>query len=464
MTKSDVIIIGGGPGGYVAAIRGRQLGLSVTLIEKEHLGGVCLNWGCIPTKALLRSAEIAHLLHNAADFGFEIAPPRINLAKMVERSRQIAAQLAGGIRHLMKKNQVTVVEGHAQLVKAGQVRVTGQDGKVSELQASHIILATGAHARALPNLEPDGQLIWTAREAMVPEQLPKSLLVVGSGAIGIEFASFYRALGTEVTVLEIQKRILPQEDEEISTHAQKSFEKQGIKFLLESQIVEVKKHKNSLAVRIKTPQGESSLTVERLLLAVGIVGNSENLGLETTKVRVEKGHIVTHDWGQTDEPGVYAIGDVAGPPWLAHKGSHEGIACIEKIAKVPGIHPLKPENIPGCTYSIPQIASIGLTEAQAKATGVALKVGRFPFRANGKALALGENEGLAKIIFAEKTGEFLGAHMIGHEVTELIQGLAIAKTGELTEAELMQTIFPHPTLSEMIHESVLDAFGRVIHS
>ncbi|MEI8295389.1 MAG: dihydrolipoyl dehydrogenase [Alphaproteobacteria bacterium] len=464
MTKSDVIIIGGGPGGYVAAIRGRQLGLSVTLIEKEHLGGVCLNWGCIPTKALLRSAEIAHMLHQAADFGFEIAPPQINLAKMVDRSRKIAAQLSGGIRHLMKKNQVTVVEGHAQLVKAGHVRVTAQDGTSSELQASHIILATGARPRALPNIEPDGKLIWTSREAMVPERLPKSMLIVGSGAIGIEFASFYRALGTEVTVLEIQNRILPPEDEEISTYAQKAFEKQGIKFLLESQIVSLHKHKDNLDVKIKTPQGESTLTVDRLLLAVGIVGNTENLGLEATKVRVEKSHIITGEWGQTDEPSIYAIGDIAGPPWLAHKGSHEGIACIEKIAQVPGAHPLKHENIPGCTYSIPQIASIGLTEAHAKETGLAIKVGRFPFRANGKALALGESEGLVKVIFAEKTGKLLGAHMVGHEVTELIQGFAIAKTGELTEAELMQTIFPHPTLSEMIHESVLDAFGRAIHS
>lgn len=464
MTKSDVIIIGGGPGGYVAAIRGRQLGLSVTLVEKEHLGGVCLNWGCIPTKALLRSAEIAHLLQHASDFGFEIGTPRLNLAKMVERSRKIATQLSNGIRHLMKKNQVTVVEGHAQLVKAGHVRIMTLEGKTRELQAPHIILATGARARSLPNIEPDGKLIWTAREAMMPEQLPKSLLVVGSGAIGIEFASFYCTMGTEVTVVEIQKRILPQEDEEISTLAQKAFEKQGIQFLLESQIGEIKKHKNNLEVHLKTPQGDTKLTVDRLLLAVGIVGNSENLELETTKIRLDKGHIVTNEWGQTDEPGIYAIGDVAGPPWLAHKGSHEGIVCIEKIAKLPNVHPLNPKNIPGCTYSLPQVASVGLTEAQAKATGVAIKVGRFPFRANGKALALGESEGLVKVIFAEKTGELLGAHMVGHEVTELIQGLALAKTGELTEAELMQTIFPHPTLSEMIHESVLDAFGRVIHS
>lgn len=458
-----VIVIGGGPGGYVAAIRARQVGLDPIVIEKEHLGGVCLNWGCIPTKALLRSAEISHLLQNAAEFGFENAVPKIHLSKIVERSRAIAGQLSKGIQHLLKKNKITVVEGHGRLKGPGCVVVTGKEGSTQELKAPHIILATGARARTLPNLVPDGQFIWSIREAMTPQRLPKTLLIVGSGAIGIEFASFYKALGVDVIVVEIQKRILPQEDEEISRLAQKAFEKKGIRFFLDSQVLSLKTKRDGLIVLLKTPQGEITLDVDGLIPAVGVVGNTEDLGLSTTKVVVEKGQIVTNEWCQTAEPGIYAIGDVAGAPWLAHKASHEGILCVEKIAKIGDPHPLKRDNIPGCTYSFPQIASIGMTEAQAEATGAALRVGRFPFLANGKALALGEKEGLVKMIFDDKTGKLLGVHMLGQEVTELIQALALAKTLETTEAEIMQTIFPHPTLSEMIHESVLDAYGRAIH-
>lgn len=458
-----VIIVGGGPGGYVAAIRARQVGLDPVIVEKEHLGGVCLNWGCIPTKALLRSAEVAHLLRNAVEYGFETTPLQTNLSKIIERSRAIAGQLSKGVQHLLKKNNIPVIEGHGRLKGPGCVVVAGKDGRTQDLRAPHVILATGAQARTLPNLVPDGKFILSIREAMTPTHLPKTLLIVGSGAIGIEFASFYRALGVDVTVVEIQKRILPQEDEEISSQAQKAFEKRGIRFFLESQVLSIQPKTDSLSVSLSTPQGEKTFEVERIIPAVGVVGNTEDLGLSTTKVRVEKGQIITNEWCQTNEPGVYAIGDVAGPPWLAHKASHEGILCVEKITNHGDPHPLKRDHIPGCTYSFPQIASLGLTEAQARASGAAIRVGRFPFLANGKALALGEKEGMVKTIFDEKTGKLLGAHMIGQEVTELIQTLALAKTLETTEAEIMQTIFPHPTLSEMIHESTLDAYGHAIH-
>jgi dihydrolipoamide dehydrogenase len=460
MSAFDLVVIGGGPGGYVAAIRAAQLGMSVCVVEKEHLGGVCLNWGCIPTKALLRSAEVYHLIQKADSFGITVDKASIDIKKMVERSRKISTQLAGGVKFLLTKNKVTMKDGHARLQGGGKILI----GDKEEITAKHIILATGARARNLPGMEADGQVIWTARHAMVPEELPKSLVIVGSGAIGIEFASFYRALGCEVTVVELLNRILPQEDEEISQYAKKCFEKQGIQFLLESTVESIKKTDTGADIAITTKDGLVVKSVERVIMAVGIVGNTEDLGLEKTKVKVEKGQILTNEWSQTDEPGVYAIGDVAGAPWLAHKASHEGIICVEKIAGIPGVHPLNKLRIPGCTYSFPQVASIGLTEAKAKADGREIKVGRFNFKANGKALALGEPEGMVKTVFDAKTGELLGAHLIGAEVTELIQGFGIAQTMESTEAELIHTVFPHPTLSEMMHESVLDAYGRVIHS
>ncbi len=459
MSKSfDLIVIGGGPGGYVAAIRAAQLKMNVALIEAQHLGGICLNWGCIPTKALLRSSEIHHLLHNIDQFGFSAKDIKFDLKKIVERSRGVAKQLSGGIAHLMKKNKVTVIDGFAKLEGGGKVSV-GND----IYAAKHIIVATGARARVLPGLEPDGNLVWTYKEAMVPEKMPKSLLVVGSGAIGIEFASFYRFMGAEVTVVEVSERILGAEDEEISKFAHKAFEKQGMKIITGVQVTKFDKGKSNVKVTVEKSGKKEEITVDNVIMAVGIVGNVENIGLEKTKVKVDRGHIVTDEWLRTGEPGVYAIGDVTGAPWLAHKASHEGVICVEKIAGVKDVHPLKKSNIPGCTYCTPQIASVGLTEKAAKEKGHKVKVGRFPFMGNGKAIALGEPEGLVKTIFDEKTGELLGAHMVGAEVTEMIQGYVIAKTLETTEAELMHTIFPHPTLSEMMHESVLDAFGKVIH-
>lgn len=457
----DLVVIGGGPGGYVAAIRAAQLGLKTALIEREHLGGVCLNWGCIPTKALLRTSEIWTSLQHLEEFGLSVTKPSFDLGKIVARSRKIAEQLSGGIRHLLKKNKVTVIEGTARLSGPGNVKIEGKSAQ--EIAAKHIILATGARARALPGMEPDGKLLWTAREAMTPDILPSRLLVIGSGAIGIEFASFYRALGCAVTVAEAVDRILPAEDEEISALARKAFEKQGMTIHTSAKIHKLDKGKNEVAATIEVGGKTSTATYDRVILAVGIVGNVENLGLEGTKVKVEKTHIVTDGFGATGQPGVYAIGDVAGAPWLAHKASHEGIICVEKIAGVKDVHPLDSSSIPGCTYSHPQIASIGLSEAKAKATGREIKVGRFPLIGNGKAIALGESEGLVKTIFDAKTGEFLGAHLIGPEVTEMVQGLAIARTLEATEAELMHTVFPHPTVSEAIHESVLSAWGRAIH-
>lgn len=459
----DIVIIGGGPGGYVTAIRSAQLGMKVALVEREHLGGICLNWGCIPTKALLRTSEVAHLIHNAEAFGLKVGNFSFDIAKVVKRSRDVAAQLTRGVGMLMKKNKVTVFEGHGKLAGKGKVKVE-KDGKaIAELTTKNIILATGARARSLPGLEPDGKLVWTYKEAMVPETMPKSLLVVGSGAIGIEFASFYRTMGAEVTVVEVMDRILPVEDEEISKFAHKAFEKQGMKILTGTTVKALKKGKTNVTATLEAGGKTQEITVDRVILAIGIVGNTENLGLENTKIKVEKTHVVIDKWCATGEPGVYAIGDLAGPPWLAHKASHEGVICVEKIAGVKGVHPLDTRNIPGCTYCTPQVASVGLTEKAAKDKGYTVKVGRFPFIGNGKAIALGEPEGLVKTVFDAKTGELLGAHMIGAEVTELIQGYAIARTLEATEAELMHTVFPHPTLSEMMHESVLDAYGQVIH-
>jgi dihydrolipoyl dehydrogenase len=462
-TSFDIIVVGGGPGGYVTAIRAAQLGLKTACVEREHLGGICLNWGCIPTKALLRSAEVGHLLKHADAYGFSASNVTFDLKKVVERSRKVANQLSNGVKHLLKKNKVEVFDGHGRLNGPGKLKVE-KDGKpVADLTAKHIILATGARARALPGLEPDGKLVWTYKEAMVPPTMPKSLLVVGSGAIGIEFASFYRTLGAEVTVVEVLDRVLPVEDAEISAFAKKAFEKQGMKILTSATVKSLKKGSDNVTATVEAGGKSQDITVDRVVLAIGIVGNVENLGLEGTKVKVEKSHVVVDGYGATGEPGVYAIGDLAGPPWLAHKASHEGVICIEKIAGVKGVHPLAVGNIPGCTYCMPQVASVGLTEQAAKDKGYEIKVGKFPFIGNGKAIALGEPEGLVKTVFDAKTGELLGAHMIGAEVTELIQGYTIAKTMETTEAELMHTIFPHPTLSEMMHEAVLAAYGRVIH-
>ncbi|HUX79958.1 MAG TPA: dihydrolipoyl dehydrogenase [Alphaproteobacteria bacterium] len=464
MADYDIVIIGGGPGGYVAAIRASQLGLKAAVVEKEQMGGICLNWGCIPTKALLRTSEINHLLHSLDAYGFKAEKVSFDFKKIIERSRAVANQLANGVRHLMKKNKITVIEGTAQIKgRQGTDIELLIDGKTS-LTAPHVILATGARARQFPGLEADGKLVWTYREAMTPEKMPGSLLVIGSGAIGVEFASFYRLMGADVTIVEVQDRILPVEDKEISAFAHKSFEKQGMKIHTSSTVKVLKKNKDSVTATLEVNGKQQELTVDRVILAVGIVANTENLGLEKTKVKVEKGHIVTNEWCATDEPGIYAIGDVAAGPWLAHKASHEGVLCVEKIKGLKTAHPMKKTNIPGCTYSYPQIASVGLTEEAAKATGkYELKVGRFPYLGNGKAIAMGEPEGLVKTIFDGKTGELLGAHMIGAEVTELIQGFCLAKTLEATEQEIIDTIFPHPTLSEMMHESTLDAFGRVIH-
>ena len=462
-TTFDIIFLGAGPGGYVTAIRAAQLGMKTAVVEGEHLGGICLNWGCIPTKALLRTAEIFHSMHRAAEFGLSVKEITFDVKKVVERSRAVAKQLSTGVGYLLKKNKVTVFDGYGRLDGAGKVRVE-KDGKgIADLAAKHIVLATGARARSLPGLEPDGKLVWTYKEAMVPEVMPKSILVVGSGAIGIEFASFFRDFGAEVTVVEVLPRVLPVEDEEISDFAGKAFEKQGMKILTSATVTGLKKAKGGVTATVEVGGKSTQVRAERVILAVGIVGHVENLGLEGTKVKVDKAHIVIDEWGRTGEPGVYAIGDVTGPPWLAHKASHEGVICVEKIAGVPGLHPLDKSRIPGCTYCRPQVASIGLTEKQAVAQGHAVKVGRFPFMGNGKAIALGEPEGLVKTVFDAATGELLGAHMVGAEVTELIQGFAVAKTLETTEAELMHAIFPHPTLSEMMHESVLDAYGRAIH-
>ena len=465
-TSFDIAVIGGGPGGYVAAIRAAQLGLKTCVIEREHMGGICLNWGCIPTKALLRTSEIFHLMHRAEEFGLSVNDITFDIQKVVQRSRKVSAKLSGGVSYLMKKNKIAVFDGEAKLKPKGGIAITGKDGAaLPDVQAKHIIVATGARARTLPNLEPDGKLVWTYKEAMVPDTMPKSLLVVGSGAIGIEFASFYRTLGAEVTVVEIMDRVLPVEDEEISGLAQKSFEKQGMKIMTGTSVEKLDKGADSVSVTLKKADGSSeTTTVERVILAIGITGNVEGIGLEEAGVKTDRGHIVIDQWCRTTAAeSIYAIGDVAGPPWLAHKASHEGVLCVEKIAGVDGVHPLDVSNVPGCTYCAPQVASVGMTEKKAVEAGHEVKVGRFPYQGNGKAIALGETDGLIKTVFDAKTGELLGAHMIGAEVTELIQGYGVARTLETTEADLMHTIFPHPTLSEMMHESVLDAYGRVMH-
>jgi len=462
----DVFVIGGGPGGYVAAIRASQLGMRVGLVEREHLGGICLNWGCIPTKALLRAAEMRHNLEHMSEFGIEVeGKVSVNLDKVVARSRKVAGRLSGGVAHLLKKNKVSVIDGTAKLAgrKHGiwSVEVSGKSAQT--VQAKHIIIATGARARQLPGLETDGAQILSYKEAMVPKTMPKSMIVVGSGAIGVEFASFYRDMGVEVTIIEALDRILNAEDAEISALAHQSFEKRGITIHTSAQLKGFEKTKDSVKATVMLNGKQQVITAEQVIMAVGIVGNSEGLGLEATKVKLERGHIVTDQMMATDEPGLYAIGDVTGAPWLAHKASHEGILCIEAIAGMKNLHPIKKDAVPGCTYCRPQVASVGLSEAQAKEQGYKIKVGKFPFLGNGKAIALGEDEGLIKTIFDEKTGALLGAHMIGPEETELIQGYVVAQTLETTEAELMHTIFPHPTLSEAMHESVLDAYGKAIH-
>jgi dihydrolipoamide dehydrogenase len=462
-TSFDLIVVGGGPGGYVAAIRAAQLGMKTAVVEREHLGGICLNWGCIPTKALLRSSEIYHLLHRLDDFGFSAKEISFDAGKVVARSRAVAKQLSNGVAYLLRKNKVTVFDGHGRLAGKGRLAVAKDGNPVAELAAEHIVLATGARARSLPGLEPDGEQVWTYKEAMVPPAIPRSLLVVGSGAIGIEFASFYHDMGAEVTVVEVLDRVLPVEDEEISAFARKSFEKQGIKIHTGATVTGLQHNGDSITARVEANGEAQEATVERVILAVGIVGNVEDIGLENSGVVVDRTHVVVDEWLRTGEPGVYAIGDLVGPPWLAHKASHEGVICVERIAGVNDVQPLDVHNIPSCTYCRPQVASVGLTEKSAREAGYEVKVGHFPFIGNGKAIALGESEGMVKTVFDSKTGELLGAHMIGAEVTELIQGYTIAKTLETTETELIHAIFPHPTLSEMMHEAVLDAYGRTIH-
>ena len=461
--RFDCVVVGGGPGGYVAAIRASQLGLRSAVVEREHLGGICLNWGCIPTKALLRSAEVYHLLQNLDAYGLQASDIAFDCQKVVARSRKLAKRLQAGVKHLLKKNEVSVFEGQGRLAGEGRLAVE-QDGQVSEIEAAHTILATGARARTLPGLEPDGRRVWTYKEAMVPESIPGRLLVVGSGAIGIEFASFYRDLGAEVSVVEILPRILPVEDEEISAAARKVFEKQGLAIHTETSVAGLRPEGEGVVATLRTANGDDQeQPFDRVILAVGITGNVEDIGLEGSAVRVEKGHIVVNEWLETGEAGVYAIGDVVGPPWLAHKASHEGVLCVERIAGLKNLHPIDPTRIPGCTYCRPQVASVGLSESAAVEAGHDVKVGRFPFAANGKALAVGDTEGLVKTVFDAATGELLGAHMFGHEVTELIQGYVVARSLEATEAELEHTIFPHPTLSEAMHESVLAAFGRALN-
>ncbi|BDW95919.1 dihydrolipoyl dehydrogenase [Thalassospira tepidiphila] len=458
----DVIVIGAGPGGYVTAIRAAQLGLKTAVVEREHVGGICLNWGCIPTKALLRSAEVYRNMHHAKDYGLSCEKPSFDLDAVIQRSRGVSKQLAGGVGHLLKKNKVTVLNGEAKFDGPKKIVVEGKDK--GTYTAKNYIIATGARARSLPGLEADGKVVWDYKKAMTPDKMPKSLVVVGSGAIGIEFASFYHTMGADVTVVEIMPQIMPVEDKEVAGLAQKMMTKDGMKILTEAKVANLKRNSDNVVVTVETKDGKKQeLTVDRVISAVGVIGNTEGLGLETTKVKVDRNVIDTNEYSATAEPGIYAIGDVAGPPMLAHKAEHEGVICIEKIAGVKGVHPLDPRKIPGCTYCHPQVASVGLTEAKAKDAGYEVKVGKFPFIGNGKAVALGEAEGLVKTVFDAKTGELLGAHMVGAEVTELIQGFVVAMGLETTEEDLMHTVFPHPTLSEMMHESVLDAYGRAIH-
>ena len=469
-TNFDIIIIGSGPGGYVTAIRAAQLGFKTAIVEREHLGGICLNWGCIPTKALLRSAEIYHYMQRAKDYGLSAEKVGFDAGAVVKRSRAVSKRLNEGVGYLMKKNKVSVIWGEGAIEAAGKVAVKAGKGDAPKgalgagsYQAKHIIVATGARPRVLPGLEPDKKLIWTYFEAMVPDRIPKSLLVIGSGAIGVEFASFFRSFGAEVTIVEVLPQILPAEDSEIAGFARKSFEKQGIKILTGAKVTKLDKKSDTVTATIDDGKGGTqSLTVERVISAVGVTGNVENLGLEKAGVKVERGTIVVDEFNRTNVPGIYAIGDVAGPPMLAHKAEHEGVICVEAI-KGSHPHPMDKRLIPGCTYCNPQIASVGLTEAAAKEKKLDIRVGRFPFAGNGKAIALGEDQGMVKVIFDKKTGQLLGAHMVGAEVTELIQGYVVAMNLETTEEELMHTIFPHPTLSEMMKEAVLDAYGRVLN-
>ena len=476
----DVIVIGSGPGGYIAAIRAAQLGLKTAVVEREHLAGICSNWGCIPTKALLRSAEVLHNAQHAKNYGLTLEGQiKPDLKAIVARSRGIAERMNGGVGFLMKKNKIDVIWGEAKIVKPGEIVVSKTTKAIQQPQApqpkntlpegtykaKHIIIATGARPRALPGIEPDGKLIWTYFEAMKPAEMPKSLLVMGSGAIGIEFASFYRTMGVEVTVVEIMSQVMPVEDAEISALAKKQFEKQGMKILLEAKVAKVEKGANSVTAHIETKDGKTqTITADRMISAVGVQANIENIGLEALGVKTDRGFIAIDGYGKTNVPGIYAIGDVAGLPMLAHKAEHEAVICVEKIAGLPNVHPMDRNKIPGCTYCQPQVASVGLTEAKAKEQGRDIRVGRFPFVANGKAIALGEDQGLVKTIFDRKTGELLGAHLVGAEVTELIQGFVVAMNLETTEEELMHTIFPHPTISETLKESVLDAYGRALNA
>jgi dihydrolipoamide dehydrogenase len=468
-TSFDVIIIGSGPGGYVAAIRAAQLGFKTAIIEKSYLGGICLNWGCIPTKALLRSAEIYHYMQHAKDYGLSADNISYDPKAVVQRSRGVSKRLSDGVGFLMKKNKISVIWGQATVDAPGKITVKKSDveapkGALGEgvYQAKHIIVATGARPRVLPGLEPDKKLVWTYFEAMVPPAIPKSLLVIGSGAIGIEFASFFRTLGADVTVVEVLPQILPVEDHEIQTFARKSFEKQGIKILTGAKVTKLDKKSDSVTATIEADGKTQAITVERVISAVGVTGNIENLGLEKLGVKTERGIVAVDKFNKTSVPGIYAIGDVSGPPMLAHKAEHEGVVCVEAIKGL-NPHPMNKLMIPGCTYCSPQVASVGLTEQAAKDKKLDIRVGRFPFAGNGKAIALGEDQGLVKVIFDKKTGQLLGAHMVGAEVTELIQGYVVAMNLETTEEELMHTVFPHPTLSEMMKEAVLDAYGRVLN-
>ncbi len=469
--KFDICIIGAGPGGYVAAIRASQLGFKTAIIEANHLGGICLNWGCIPTKALLKSSEVNHLLqHKLDEYGFSAKSTSFDFEKIVKRSREVSKKLSGGIGGLMKKNKIEVIDGFAKFDSQNQVSVEKDNKKVAEVQAKYFIISTGARARQIKGMESDSEQIWTYREAMTPKSLPKSILVVGSGAIGSEFASFYNNMGVDVTLIEMADRILPNEDEDISKSAKKSFEKNGIKIITKAKLKDLAKNKKEVKATIELKGEITEIKAEKVIMAVGVIANTENIGLENTNIKVKNSEILVDDYLKTDQDNIYAIGDVVRAPWLAHKASHEGIVAVEKIASVEGkfsakkVHPIKTSNIPACTYTMPQIASIGITQAKAEEEGLNIKVGRFPLSANGKAIAAGETDGLMKVIFDQETGELLGAHLIGHEVTEMIQGFVIAKQAELTEEDLMHTIFPHPTMSEAMHESVLDAFDKVIHT
>ena len=462
----DLIVIGGGPGGYVAAIRASQLGMSVALVEDKHLGGICLNWGCIPTKALLRASEIRHMLDNVNEFGFTVSDIKMDINNITKRSRKVASQLSSGISHLLKKNKVQVFEGFGSLVKdtsnIKKIRIKTKDNNI-EKTAKNVILATGARSRNLPFVSSDGVNIWDYKTAMTPPKLPASLIIVGSGAIGMEFASFYNDLGVDVTIVEALPSILPNEDTDISKIVKLNFEKRGIKIKTNSALKSVSSKENSVLAEIITNKKVETINSEKLILAIGIIANTEKLGLKEFNVKIDKGHVITNEFLETDEKGVYAIGDITDGPWLAHKASHEGILCVEKIAGHQNLKPIDKTSIPGCTYCRPQVASIGMTETQARSKNINLKIGKFPFIGNGKAIALGDSEGLIKTIFNKDTGELIGAHMVGPEVTELIQGFSIAKKLETTEYVLMLTIFPHPTLSEGIHESVLDAYNQAIH-